>query len=470
MFQLELQKKNYKKTLQKYFKDFFGSCPKIMIIDHHLAHISSSFYASGLKESACLSLDAFGDKKSGLVAEASYKKGIKVIKYFDKNSSLGNLYTACTEFLGYSDGDEYKVMGLAPYGNPNVKFNNVIKFNKKLWNIDKRYFVDQNTPFEHRYSKKFEKEFLKYKRLSNEKIEKKHKDFAASIQKIISFGMMKAFKYSKKLSKFKKTLCLSGGVSLNCSAVMDMFYSNIYEKIYISPNPSDAGLALGCAYYGAVKKGEKVKPLQTPYLGSKYSDKEIKKELINNNMKFISPKNYIHYTANLISKGKIVGWYQGSSEIGARALGNRSILADPRKKNMKEILNKKIKYREEFRPFAPAVMEEYSSNFFFTKNQSIPFMNCTVKVKSDQKNKIPAVVHIDNTSRVQTVTKKINSKFYDLISSFKRITGIPILINTSFNLKGQAIVETPRDAVMTFSGCGMDYLVIGKYIVYKSKK
>ncbi len=459
--------KDYKKTLQKYFKDFFGSCPEIMMINHHLAHISSSFYASGLKESACLSLDAYGDNKSGLVAEASYEKGIKVIKYLDKSSSLGNLYSACTEFLGYSDGDEFKVMGLASYGNPNVKFNNVIKFNKKLWNIDKRYFVDQKTPSEHRYSKKFHKEFLKYKRLKNEKIKDKHKNFAASIQKTISQGMMKAFLYSKKSSKFKENICLTGGVALNCSAVMDMFYSNIFKKIYISPNPADTGLALGCAYYGAAKKGEKVEPLQTPYLGSKYSDKEIKKELINNNMKFITPKNYISYTANLISKGKIVGWHQGSSEIGARALGNRSILADPRKKNMKEILNKKIKYREEFRPFAPAVMEEYSTKYFLTKNQLIPYMNCTVFAKKEQMKRIPAVIHIDNTSRVQTVSKKTNPKFYNLIKSFKKLTGIPVLINTSFNLKGQAIVETPRDAIMTFCGSGMDYLVIGKYIVRK---
>ena len=464
-----ITKKNYKKILQKYFKNFSGSCPKIMIIDHHLAHISSSFFSSGLKESACLSLDAFGDRKSGLIAEASLKKGIKAIKYLKKDLSLGNLYSACTEFLGYSDGDEYKVMGLASYGKPTVNFSKIIKFDKKLWQINKKYFEEQNTPFEHRYSKKFENDFSKYKRLSNEKITVKHKDFSASIQKMISLGMKKAFLHTKKLSKFKKNICLSGGVALNCSGVMDMFYSNIFEKIYISPNPSDRGLALGCAYYGSFKKKQKIKAIDSPYLGSNYSDKEILKELINNNMKFFSPSDYIDYTARLLSKGKIIGWFQGKAEIGARALGNRSILADPRKKIMKEILNKKIKYREEFRPFAPAVLEEDSPDYFFTKNQKIPFMNCTVVAKKEKQSKIPAVVHIDNTSRVQTVSKKMNKKFYELITSFKKKTGIPVLINTSFNLKGQAIVETPRDAIMTFCGSGMDFLVIGKYIVVKNE-
>lgn len=459
--------KNYKKTLIKYFNDNFNYCPKILLVDHHLGHIASAFYSSGFKESTCLSLDAFGDKKSGLIAEASIKNGIKIKKYISSKNSLGNFYSAVTEFLGYGDGDEYKVMGLASYGKPNVDLKPILSQSGNLWKINNSFFINQKTPYEHRYSKKFIKTYKKFKRTAEAKVELIHKNFASSAQRNITKAIKKAFIYAKKLSNFKENISFAGGVALNCSAVREILYSGIFKNIYIPPNPSDRGLPLGCAYLGSIYMKKKVKPLDSAYLGSSYTVKEIKKELINNNSIFIKPKNIYDFTSKLISKGHIIGWYQGRSEMGARALGNRSIIADPRSKKMKEILNKKIKYREEFRPFAPAILEQYSNKYFETKNVKIPFMNCTVDARKKYIYKMNSAVHTDKTSRVQTVSKKNNLKFYKLINSFYKITKVPILINTSFNLKGQPIVETPRDALMTFYGSGLDYLVLGPYIVLK---
>ena len=459
--------KNYSKTLKKYFNDNFGCCPKILIVDHHLSHVASAFYSSGFEKATCLSLDAFGDKKSGLIAEANLKTGIKPLKYISSKNSLGNFYSAATEFLGYSDGDEYKVMGLASYGKPNINLDQVLYKSEKWWKLNGKFFVNQKTPFEHRYSEYFINKYKKYKRKNTEKITVSHKNFAASVQSHIVKFIKKAFLNSSKMSNYKNSICYAGGVALNCSAVKEILYSNIFQNIYIPPNPSDRGLALGCAYLGSVHLKDKIKPIASPYLGSQYSDKDIKKELINNNSVFKKPKNICSLTAKLLSKGKIIGWYQGRSEIGARALGNRSILADPSKRDMKEILNKKIKYREEFRPFAPAVLEEHANKYFNTNNSKIPFMNCTVNANKKFIKKIYSAVHIDGTSRVQTVSKKMNIKFYNLINSFYKITGVPILINTSFNLKGQPIVETPRDALMTFYGSGIDYLVLGSYLISK---
>ena len=195
--------------------------------------------------------------------------------------------------------------------------------------------------------------------------------------------------------------------------------------------------------------------------------KKITKELKNNCINFTKPKNISKTIAYLLSKGKIIGWFNGRSEIGARALGNRSILADPRKKNMKDILNKKIKYREDFRPFAPAIIDEYAEEYFETKGMQIPFMNCTVDAKLSKKNKIPSVVHTDGTSRLQTVSKKLNPEFYNLLREFYKISGVPVLINTSFNLKGQPIVDSPRDALMTFFGSGIDFLVLNSFLISK---
>jgi len=461
--------KNFSKKIKKYLIEEFGHCPKILLVHHQLAHIASAFYASGFKEATCLSLDGFGDRKSGLIADLSLKNGTKEIKYIEKNNSLGRFYTLITEYLGYKTGDEYKVMGLAPYGKNNVDFSKVIDLKKKYWKFDNSYFIDRQSVYLNTYSEKFEKKFKKYRRYPNQKINQLHKNFAASAQAILTKALLKVFRHAKTLSKFKKKVCFAGGVALNCSAVKEILHSKLFKEIYIPPNPDDRGLIIGNAYLGTLHLKEKPKKLESPFLGNQYSDQEILMELKKNNCSFFKTKIPSKVAANLLAKGKIIGWHQGRSEIGARALGNRSILANPQIKNMKNILNKKIKYREEFRPFAPSVLEEDAETYFETLGHKIPFMNCIANAKLNNSTKIRSAVHIDGTSRVHTVNKKFNQKFYRLIKYFKSLTGISVVINTSFNLKGQPIVETPRDALMTFFGSGIDYLIIGSFVVTKNK-
>jgi len=458
------------KKLKKYFQDNFGSCPKILRVHHQLGHIATAFYSSGFSEATCISLDGFGDGKSGLIAEASLKNGIREIEYVEKDNSLGSFYTMATEYLGYINGDEYKVMGLAAYGKNTLDFTKVIKLNSKYWKCDTSYYRDRESLYLNTYSEKFLKQFKNYNRKPNQAINQLHKNFAASAQAVTNQGLLRIFKYAKTLSKFKDKICFAGGVALNCSSVKEILYSKLFKEIYIPPNPSDRGLPVGCAYLGSLHLKQMPKKLTTPFLGSEYSDEEIKKELQNNNCEFYKTKNPSKVGATLLAKGKTIGWLQGRSEVGARALGNRSILADPRKKNMKNILNAKIKYREEFRPFAPSILEDDAEIYFKTLGHKIPFMNCATDAIFKNSKKIRSAVHIDGSSRVHTVSKKFNPKFYELIKSFKKISGVPVVINTSFNLKGQPIVETPRDALMTFYGSNLDYLILGSFIVSKQKQ
>ena len=461
---------SYKSHLKKYFNHLFGSCPKILLQHHQKAHVALSFYSSGYEDAVCLSLDALGDGKAGLVAEASLKKGIKEIEFIDKKNSLGMFYTMMTYYLGFVDGDEYKLMGLAPYGKNRINLSKIIKLTKKGWNFNNTFLQKKPSPmspFEPLYSNKLKTILGKKNRKPGEKIDKFYKDIAASTQFTTSQCIQKIIKYTKSICKKSKNFCFSGGVALNCSAAKDVFYSDLFDNIYIPPCPSDRGLAIGCAYLGAVKMGDVPKKISSPYLGPKYSDKEIFDELKSNGCDFKKVKDPSKTAADLLADRKVIGWFQGRSEIGARALGDRSILADPRSTKMKREINKKIKYREEFRPFAPAVTLEDAENYFSTKKKEIPYMNITVDTKKNKINKIPATVHIDGTARVQTVSSRDNKKFHNLISIFKSKTNVPVVLNTSFNLKGQPIVETPRDAIMTFYGCGLDALVIGNYCIKK---
>ena len=461
---------DYDVHLKRYFQHLYGSCPKILLQHHQKCHIALAFYASGYEEATCLSLDALGDRKSGLIAHASLKEGIKEIEYIERENSLGIFFTMMTYYLGFTDGDEYKLMGLAPYGQDNIDLSKIIKYTKNGWSFNSD-FIQNNprtmSPFQPFYSKDLEKILNKSNRKPGSKMESFYKDVAASTQSITSKCIQTIAEYSKKLCKNSENFCFAGGVALNCSAAQDIFYSNLFKNIYIPPCPSDRGLAVGCAYLGAIECGDKPKKIETPFLGAEYSNNEILKELKSNGCKYKKVSDPASEAAKLLDSGKVIGWYQGRSEIGARALGHRSILADPRLAGMKLKINKKIKYREEFRPFAPAVLSEHAAEYFNIKDKKIPYMNITVNAKKNKINLIPATVHIDGTSRVQTVSMDENKNFYKLIAAFKKKSGIPVVLNTSFNLKGQPIVETPRDAIMTFYGCGLDSLIIGKYLIKK---
>lgn len=453
-----------------YLRHNFGSCPDIKRIHHQEAHIAAAFYGSGLDESLVLSIDASGDGASCMYGHATKENGIKILGSVPTEQSLGYFYTLMTYYLGFADGDEYKVMGLAPYGKPNIDLSKIIHPTTNGWEFDWSFIRDNprpKSPFESPCSSKLINLLGKPSRLPSDPMTDYYKDIAASTQATFEQCLLSLIKNIRSQAPNSKNLCYAGGVALNCSANKRLHLNTDLENIYISPVSSDRGLALGCAYAGAVMLGDKPWQLPSAYLGSSYSNDSIEKELIANTIKYKKLDDPMQYGAELLAQEKILGWFQGRSEAGARALGNRSILANCSSAEMQQKVNAKIKYREEFRPFAPAVLFEDSEQYFYTNGREFPYMCTTVDVVPEFANEIRAVVHVDNTARVQTVKSSNNEVFYDLIKKYKAITKCPVIMNTSFNLKGQPIVETPRDALMTFYGCGLDALMLGNFVIEK---
>ncbi len=447
--------------------------------DHHLCHLASAYFPSGFKKSIVLSLDGVGQFETGKLAIANNGK-IKECKFeaFFPNS-LGLIYSALTFFLGWQHHcDEGIIMGLAPYGDPHKKipgksasyielFRKIIPKNKNLgFKINKDWIS-----FHHKrdtwVSDKFKFYFGK-KRDANKKITQHHKNIAAALQLRLEEVVLDTLKKIKKKYKIDY-LCIAGGVGLNCSLNGKIHDSKIFKKIFIQPASGDSGLALGGLYLGIQDKLNSkfnlVKKYNN-YLGSEFTNKEIVNVLKSTKVKYKKFLNIYKPTSKLIKEGKIIAWFQGSSEFGPRALGNRSILCKPYPSSMKDYLNKRVKFREYFRPFAPAVLEEKYKKYFDLRQES-PHMLIACKAKKDKIKEIPAVVHVDNSCRVQTVSKETNFRFYNLIKEFYNITKIPVLLNTSFNVKGQPMVNTPLQAINTFKSTNIDILVIGDYIVTK---
>jgi len=458
-----------------YLKIKFDLDPrKIRTITHHMAHAASTFYPSGFDEAAILVIDGNGSD----LETTSYFYGkdlnIKLIENF-KYHGIGACYSSVTKnILNLGTGGEGKTMGLAPYGEKNDKVlyidahldgikNDFSGFMKRMSHSD---VLNQMDPRNRIYLFK-----RKYRKCKNEKelLNPYFSRVAYDVQKETERVLVHLANdlYSKTGSK---NICIAGGVGLNSVSNKIMLDKCAFENIFIFPACSDAGIPFGLAIWGYYNcndiSGFKKKKLQfrNTYIGIEYSDEYTKNMLGKYNISNSEAK--LNQIAELISKGKIVGWFQGGSEYGPRALGHRSILADSRDKNMKDILNLKIKHRESFRPYAPSVLEEYCSEYFDLDCES-PYMLLIAKVKKPKV--IPAVTHMDNTARVQIVTKRDNDIFYDLIKEFYKITGVPCILNTSFNEAGESIVETPEDAVMCFLKSKMDYLVIGKYLLAAKK-
>lgn len=461
---------DFAQRITAYLQHNFGSCPPVELIHHQQAHIATSFYGSGLEESMVLSLDATGDGASSMLGYASKTNGVTILEQIPTNQSLGFFYTLMTYYLGFTDGDEYKVMGLAPYGKPNIDLSSIIRPTSAGWEFDWSFVRQQpslKSPFEPSYSDKVSKLLKQPNRLPKGEMTQFYQDVAASTQAAFEECLLSLVKSLKRRAPGYKNLCYAGGVALNCSANKKVLYGAGLDNFYVSPVSSDRGLALGCAYAGAVKLGDKPWQLATPYLGSSYSNDHIKNELVANGISYREVTDPTKVGAELLAANKILGWYQGRSEAGARALGNRSILASCGSVEMRDKLNAKIKYREKFRPFAPAALYEDSEKYFYSQQKDLPYMCTTVDVVPDFAAQIAAIVHVDNTARLQTVRSSNNSIFYDLIANYKALTGIGVITNTSFNLKGQPIIETPRDAIMTFYGCGMDALILNNFVIEK---
>ena len=449
---------------------------KFHYIDHHLSHIASSFYSSGFEESLAVSIDGFGDFVSTAIAKCSLDK-IKIVEKIYFPHSLGLFYEAMTQLLDFKNyGDEYKLMGLSSYGEP--KYTNVIE--KLFINLsdnfilNTKYFNHLNNNFSYKFEGLPNQECLindNFKKYMPENYKKE--DFAASIQKVYENIFFKILKKAKNISS-SDNLCLAGGCALNSVANGKINKDNLFKSIYIPYAPGDAGGAIGSALVIAKqKKKQKIQNLCNPYLGSLGNKAELElsiKKIKNNNKIKISnlgmDQIYIK-TAKCISASKIVGWFQDRIEFGQRALGNRSILADPRNPNIREIINTKIKKREIFRPFAPSVLNEKKDEWFNFTNCESEFMEAVVMVNKSKKNLIPSVVHVDNSCRVQVVKKEKNEKFYNLIRTFDELTKIPLLLNTSFN-ENEPIVRTFDEAINCFLRTDMDILVIDNYFLEKN--
>jgi carbamoyltransferase len=461
-----------KEEIRKFLKGFKGN---IIFPEHHMSHAAHAFFTSPFTESAILTVDGVGEWSTTTFGIAN-NNSIELLGDIRWPHSIGLFYSAFTYFLGFKVNEgEYKLMGLSSYGKPK-HYDKILKELVDLKNdgsmkLNMKYFAF--TYDKVMTTNKFSELFGILPRKSSEKVLEVHYDIAASAQLVLEEILLKMVNHIYKKTNMKN-LCYAGGVALNGVANNRILKEGPFEKLHIPPSPGDAGSAIGCAQYcyfshyqnerKILADNERIK--NNIYVGPSYSNEEIEKFLNGQNIEYktFDRQSLLETTAKLISEGNIVGWYQGKMEWGPRALGNRSILADPRISKMKDILNEKIKHRESFRPFAPSILEEYISEYFELDIPS-PYMLFVANVKKP--DKIPAVTHVDGTGRLQSVSKNSNPLYYDLISEFYKITNIPVIINTSMNVMGEPIVNTPEQAHKMIIKTDMDYLVIGNHLVKK---
>ena len=476
---------------------------KLLFPEHHLSHAASTFYPSNLDEAAILTIDGVGEWATTTICHGK-RKDIQIKKEMHFPHSVGLLYSAFTYFLGFKvNSGEYKLMGLAPYGNPNSdetkKFISIIKKelvtiydDGSIW-LNQKYF-SYATGLKMVPDDKWKVLFGIEKRNSEAELEQAHCNLAFAIQQVTEEIVIKLANHAKEITG-SKNLCLSGGVALNCVANGKIHQANIFENIYIQPASGDAGGSLGAAlasYHIHFEKdrikSESYDLMRGAYLGDEFTWKDIDlmAKKYSADFKKLEYDELNEIVAQKISEGNVVGWMQGKMEFGPRALGNRSILADPRNEESQKKVNLKIKYRESFRPFAPSVLEEDVDNFFDLKGAS-PYMLLVKNVENSKlenlpenysdlnlknklyykKSSIPAITHVDNSARIQTVSKSTNPKYHALISEFKKRTDCSLLVNTSFNVRGEPIIRTPEDAYKCFMRTEMDFLVINDCLFEK---
>ena len=486
------KKKKYnsiKEIINEEFKDYqFNG--QINNIEHHYAHLSSAFHVSPFKEACILSVDGFGDFASTAWGYGK-ENDIKIDKKIFFPHSLGIFYQAITQYLGFKNyGDEYKIMGLAPYGKPNyinelkkillINSNGSFKLNLDFFKFHKENFnykwEDGKVEIDNLYSNKLE-ELIGPERKKEEDLNQFHKDLAHSTQKVYEEAFLNILNNLHEKYQIDN-LCIAGGCGMNSVANGKIKNQTKFKNIYIQPAAGDAGGSIGSAFATHFKNSNNKRSFQMKhaYWGTSFSEDEIldclnksSEKIIYENCTFekvADDKNLNSTVAKAISVGKVVGWFQGRMEWGPRALGNRSILGDPRRSDMKDILNLKIKRRESFRPFAPSILREYVKDWF-ENDDEVPFMMKVYQIKKDKRNEIPAVTHVDGSGRLQTVYKDTNEKYYNLIKEFYNITNIPILLNTSFN-ENEPIVSNPQEALDCFLRTKMDILTLGNYLIQRN--
>jgi carbamoyltransferase len=459
-------------------------------VEHHQAHLASSYFVSPFDHAALLSADGLGDFASSMWGTGRGNQ-LEIEGSIAFPHSLGLYYSAVTQYLGFLKfGDEYKVMGLAAYGEPAhlEAFRDIVRFNPNGgefgFRLGLKYFIHHRTGPEMSWPESGQTPVLGKlfsdamperlggpARLPEESLEQRHHDLAASLQarlEEVYLGMLK--KLAAKTGA--KAVCLAGGVAFNCLANGKIFEQTPFEQVYVHPAAGDAGLAVGAAYHVWHQRLGKPRSFEMKhaYWGPGYSTGEIRAAIAASavsrggfTIAELEQENLMRRTAAIIAEGKILGWYQGRAEWGPRALGNRSIVADPRRPEMKEILNERIKHREIFRPFAPSILAEKTGEWFAQSHPS-PFMSLAYRVNPDKRDKIPAPTHVDGTGRLQTVTREANLRYHALITEFERQTGVPVVLNTSFN-DNEPIVCRPEEALDCFLRTRMDALVLGDFLV-----
>ncbi len=475
---------------------------KILFCEHHISHAASSFYCSPFNEAAILTIDGVGEWTTATLG-VGRGTDIQILKEIRFPNSLGLLYSAFTAFLGFEVNEgEYKVMGMAPFGEPKYvdQVYEVVKVDDEGgFELDMDYFCYHYST-DKTFNKKFEEIFgdprdqkanfftdasgypayFGDKPDNYDEIAKQNQyyaDIAASIQVVTEQIVVKMANYAQKQTGLKH-LCMAGGVALNSVANKKVLTETDFEEIYIQPAAGDGGASTGAALYGyhAILGKPRNFVMEHAYWGQEHSAADTEAFLKENNIPYELVENedkLMEQVVDSIQNGKVIGWHQGRFEWGPRALGNRSILADPRSTEMKDIVNVKIKFREPFRPFAPSVLVEKAGEYFDIdepeKHYPARFMLYVTDVHKDKWDVLPAITHVDGTGRLQTVRKELNPKYYKLIETFGDATGVPVLLNTSFNLKGEPVVNTPAEAFSSFNASGMDLLVLGNYLVHKDK-
>jgi carbamoyltransferase len=460
-------------------------------VEHHQAHLASSFFVSPFERAALLSADGLGDFASTMWGTGSGNR-MDVDGVIAFPHSLGLFYSGVTQYLGFPKfGDEYKVMGLAAYGQAEQMeaFREIVQFdahsNGNRFRLGLDYFTHHRTGPEMSWAeadktpalgKMFSDEMPKRlgpARSPEEPLEQRHRNLAASLQarlEEVYLGMLKKLAERTGL----KAVCLAGGVAFNCVANGKIFDATPFEQVYVHPAAGDAGLAVGAAYYVWHQKLGRPRSfvMDHAYWGPGYSREEIRRAIDSNGLAQsgysiteLPEEELSHRAAAIVADGKILGWFQGRAEWGPRALGNRSIVADPRRPEMKEILNRRIKHREMFRPFAPSILAEATGEYF-DKSHPSPFMTLAYSVRTEKRGAIPAPTHVDGTGRLQTVTREANPRYHALISAFRDLTGVPVVLNTSFN-DNEPIVCRPEEAIDCFLRTQMDALALGDFLITK---
>jgi carbamoyltransferase len=448
--------------MREYERTFGATRARMRFVHHHLAHALSAYAYSGMQDATVVVMDGRGAWEATSIWRGCGGR-LEHVETIPWPNSLGLFYAEFTDYLGFQRySDEWKVMGLAPYGEPGVNLRALIVPDDAPYWVDARRLLGRSPD-----DLSAIESLLGPRRAPESEIDDRHKNTAYAVQDACEQAMLTVVRMAVEKTRCRN-LCLAGGVALNSKANGKILASGFVDRMFIQPAASDDGVALGAALAPYLDNGGRVPqiPMRHAYLGPSYSDEEIESALRTYKLRYTRLDDPAKIAAEMLAGGRILGWFQGRMEFGPRALGSRSILADPRDPEMNAKVNNAVKFREWWRPFAPSLLAEAAGEYLESATDS-PFMILTAPVKAEKHSKIPAVTHVDGSARPQTVERSINPLYWRLIDEFAKRTGVPVVMNTSFNLRGEAIVNTPTDAIRTFFSSGMDALVIGSFLVEK---